>query len=178
MDEWDGNSSYAIDLPDGGLAYVIGNVIQQGPSTENPVVISYGAEALHYPVNEFYISGNTLINDFLEGGRFVFVRDGTTTARLLNNFFVGEGEVLMGPGEARKNLRAAKSDFIDPVRFDYRLRKGSAGTGRGIDPGVANIVALRPLFEYCSFPGVRAKRESQVLDLGAYEFRDERDNHK
>ena len=31
-----GSDSYEIDLPNGGLSYVIGNVIQQGMATQNP----------------------------------------------------------------------------------------------------------------------------------------------
>ena len=46
VDEADGRASYAIDLPNGGLSYVIGNVLQQGPATENDAIIAYGAEGL------------------------------------------------------------------------------------------------------------------------------------
>ena len=41
-----GHASYEIDLPNGGLVYMIGNVIGQGAESENEVVISYGAEGL------------------------------------------------------------------------------------------------------------------------------------
>jgi len=40
MDEGDGRSSYSIDLPDGGLSFVIGNVIQQGRANENRTIVA------------------------------------------------------------------------------------------------------------------------------------------
>jgi hypothetical protein len=58
MDERDGRASYAIDLPDGGLAFVIGNLIQQGPANENRTVVAYGAEGYKNPLNELYFVSN------------------------------------------------------------------------------------------------------------------------
>ena len=52
MDERDGRSSYAIEFPDGGLALVIGNLIQQGPRNDNRTIVAYGAEGLKNPLNE------------------------------------------------------------------------------------------------------------------------------
>jgi hypothetical protein len=34
-DELTGTSSYELDLPSGGTSYVIGNVIEQGPNSQN-----------------------------------------------------------------------------------------------------------------------------------------------
>jgi hypothetical protein len=55
MDEVSGTSSYTIDLPDGGVSYVIGNLLQQGPNTENSTILSYGAEGLRHASNELYV---------------------------------------------------------------------------------------------------------------------------
>src|SRR6185437_5874592 len=40
-DEATGTSSYQIDIPNGGLSYVIGNVIEQGPLNDNSTFIAY-----------------------------------------------------------------------------------------------------------------------------------------
>jgi len=40
----DGTDSYEIDIPNGGRAYIIGNVIQQGPNSPNRSLIEFGAE--------------------------------------------------------------------------------------------------------------------------------------
>ena len=170
MDENDGRSSYAVEFPNGGLAFVIGNVIQHGPATENSTIVSYGAEGLKYPLNELYFVNNTVVNDRPADGRFLFVRGGADAARIVNNVFSGRGDVLSGPGELRNNVAAAKTDFVDPARFDYRLKAGAAAIGRGIDPGSAYGFDLRPTAEYAHKAGKRARNSSGSLDVGAFEY--------
>jgi hypothetical protein len=174
MDENDGKSSYAVEFPNGGLALVIGNVIQQGPATENPAIVSYGAEGLLHPLNELYFVNNTVVNERPAGGRFLVVRAGTDAARIVNNVFSGRGDILSGPGELRNNVIVAKSDFVDPASFDYRLKAGAAAIGRGVDPGSAHGFALRPSAEYVHKAGKRPRGGSGKLDLGAFADRRER----
>jgi hypothetical protein len=174
MDEKDGRSSYAIDLPNGGLAFIVGNLIQQGPRTENPTIVSYGAEGLQYAANELYFVNNTVVNDRPGGGRFIFVREGTQLARLVNNVFAGSGTLLAGPGEAVNNATVARSVFLNAAAFDYRLRESSAVIGRGIDPGTAHGVELRPVAEYAHKAGKQLRDRSEKLDLGALEYRRQR----
>jgi hypothetical protein len=61
--EAEGNASYEIDLPNGGTSLVSGNMIQQGPKTENSTMVSYGAEGLGSSNNVLVLSHNTLVND-------------------------------------------------------------------------------------------------------------------
>jgi hypothetical protein len=149
---------------------VIGNLIQQGPATENPTIVSYGAEGLQRPLNELYFVNNTVINDRPNGARFLFVKPGTGLARVVNNVFFGRGEVLSGSGELRNNLVAAKSDFVDPAGFDYRLKTGALAIGRGVDPGSAHGFELRPTAEYAHKAGKRTRSKLGKLDLGAFEI--------
>jgi parallel beta helix pectate lyase-like protein len=171
-DESDGRSSYDVEFPDGGLAFVIGNVIHKGPAAENSTVVSYGAESLGHPLNELYFVNNTVVSDL--GGRFLFVKVGTPAARIVNNVFSGRGEVLVGPGSLENNVKAAKSDFVDPQRFDYRPRAGAAAIGRGVDPGKAWGMDLRPTAEYAHPTQMRPRSRSARLDAGALEYRSER----
>lgn len=170
MDEKDGRSSYALEFPDGGLSFVIGNIIQHGPAAENDTVVSYGAEGLKHPLNELYFVNNTVVNDLPGGGRFLFVRAGAD-ARVVNNVFSGGGGVLSGPGELRNNVISAKTDLVAPADFDYRLKAGAAAIGRGIDPGVAHGFRLRPTAEYVHKAQGRDRSGSGKLDAGALEYR-------
>lgn len=174
MDENDGRSSYAIDLPNGGLSFVIGNVIQHGPAAENPTVVSYGAEGLKNPLNELYFVNNTVVNDRPGGGAFLFVRAGADATRIVNNVLSGRGEVLSGPGELSNNVVTARTDFIDPADFDYRLKAGAAAIGRGVDPGSAHGLELRPAAQYAHKAGKRPRGGSGKLDAGALAYRSER----
>jgi hypothetical protein len=173
MDEKDGSSSYAIDLPNGGLAFVVGNLIQQGPRTENPTIVSYGAEGLQYPANELYFVNNTVVNDLPAGGRFIFVREGTQVARLVNNLFAGRGSVLSGPGEPINNATVSRSVFVDAEAFDYRVRDSAVVIARGIDPGSVHGVELRALAQYAHKARTRPRGASAKPDLGALENRRE-----
>jgi hypothetical protein len=110
VDEHDGRSSYALEFPNGGLAFVSGNLIQQGPLNDNRTIVSYGAEGLKNPQNELYFANNTVVNDDPRGGPFIFIREGADVARIVHNVFSGPGELLVGPGELRNNARVRRSE--------------------------------------------------------------------
>ena len=75
---FDNNStaSYSIDLPNGGDATISGNVIEQGPNTQNPYIIAYGEEGASNPGTSVAITGNTIVNDD-PSGRFLLDPPGT-----------------------------------------------------------------------------------------------------
>jgi hypothetical protein len=171
MDEKDGRASYAIDLPNGGLSFVIGNLIQQGPMNDNRTLVAYGAEKFSNPLNELYFVNNTVVNDDPKGGRFIFVKDGGDAVRVVNNLFSGPGELLTGNGEVRNNRRAPPSEFVDMENFDYRLRRRAAAVGQGIDAGSAYGVSLRPSAEYRHPLQMRRRTTSGRLDLGGLQYR-------
>jgi hypothetical protein len=168
-DEQDGRASYAIDLPDGGLSFVMGNLIQQGPENDNRTVVAYGAEGYKAPLNELYFVSNTVVNDDPKGGRFVFVQPGADAVRVVNNLFAGPGELLAGKAEARSNLRTAKTDFVDLDKLDYRPKARAGGIGKGVDAGSAYGFSLRPSAEYRHPLAMRPRPTSGPLDLGAHQ---------
>jgi len=62
-----GTASYDIDIPNGGVAEITGNVIEKGPDASNWPAIHYGGETQYaYARNSLTISGNTIINDLPE----------------------------------------------------------------------------------------------------------------
>jgi hypothetical protein len=169
VDETDGTASYEVNLPDGGLAYLIGNIIQQSPKTENNTMVSYGEEGLKKGSHEFYFSSNSVINDGPKDGRFIRIQPGTKTVKIVNNLFAGPGKLLEGPGEMNNNLAINKSEFIAPDHYDYRLRHGSKAADAGIDPGTANGISLTPTFQYVHPLQSIPRKINQRLDLGAFE---------
>jgi hypothetical protein len=171
-DEHDGRASYAIDLSDGGLSFVIGNLIQQGPENDNRTVVAYGAEGYKNPLNELYFVSNTLVNDDPRGGRFLLIQRGADAARVINNLFAGPGELIAGKADARGNQRTLKADLVDPDRLDYRPRGRAAGIGKGVDAGSAYGVSLRPTAEYQHPLRMRPRAGSGPLDPGAHQHAD------
>ena len=57
-----GSASYDINVPNGGNLTVTGNVIEQGPNTQNPYILSYGDEGLLRAGRTVTVSGNTVVN--------------------------------------------------------------------------------------------------------------------
>jgi hypothetical protein len=168
-DEQDGRASYAIDLPDGGLSFVMGNLIQQGPENDNRTIVAYGAEGYKNLLNELYFVSNTVVNDDPKGGRFVVIKPGADAVRVINNLFAGPGELLTGKADSRGNLRATKADFVNPDKLDYRPKSGTGAIGKGIDAGSAYGFSLRPSAEYRHPLGTGPRPSSGALDLGAHQ---------
>ncbi len=71
VDGEDGEASYQIDLPNGGLACVQGNVIAQGARAQNLALVAYGAEAEPHPQSRLLLRGNHLLNDAEQPASFV-----------------------------------------------------------------------------------------------------------
>lgn len=94
----EGNSSYLIDVPNGGNVLIDGNEMEKGPKTENRgVVISIGEEGVTNRTDTLIVRRNRFRNDV--GRSTVFVRNDTKTqAEVLDNHFVGPVTVLQGPG--------------------------------------------------------------------------------
>jgi hypothetical protein len=172
MDEADGTSSYTIDIPEGGLSFVIGNLLQQGPDTDNSAIMSYGAEGLTSGrTHRLYVINNTFVND-RGSGTFVSTASGTETVRLVNNLFIGGGTVSSGRApQSTTNLAGGASLLIAASTFDYRLASTAAGAiDAGTAPGAADGVDLTPVYEYVH-PARRQPRPTRgTIDIGAYEL--------
>jgi hypothetical protein len=57
-----GGASYEIEVANGGMATIVGNVIGQGADSQNPVVVAYGTESRSWDRNALYVAHNTFIN--------------------------------------------------------------------------------------------------------------------
>ncbi len=148
-DEAGGRASYELEFPNGGVAYVLGNIIEQSARTENEVIVSFGAERYKWPDNELYLVNNTLIDELPRGGVFLRVWPGAGNVKVINNLLFGEGDLeTAGVGEYRANFHAGAGDFASPGAYDYRLKRRSKLIGKAENPGNAGAINLRPSREY------------------------------
>ena len=96
-----GEASYEIDLPNGGIALVEGNTLVQSPRSQNPVMLAYGAENRAWDRNSLTLRGNTFINHLGPAGVFVRVwhdrLPADTPVRSSGNRFLGDGSLQLGP---------------------------------------------------------------------------------
>lgn len=167
-------SSYLVDLPDGGAAYLVGNAFHQGANTENAAMLAYAAEHNQTePNQQLYLVNNTFVNDH-PGGSFLN-NHSISPALLINNLLIGEATELIGPNQQSHNIKAAKNALSNPADYDYRLAPGSAAIDQGMAPGLAaNGFQLSPAFQYRHPRGSEVRRAQGAIDVGAYEFIDGR----
>lgn len=160
-DEEGGSASYELEFPSGGIAVVVGNLIAQGPRTENPVLVSFGAEGFTWSRNAIVLAHNTLVDEKPVDGVFLRVRPGADIVAA-NNLLLGEGRLeAAGPGLYRNNPNAIRDDFVDAARLDYRLRRPTRFTAAPAEAATAygTDIALRRQYLH--------PRRSHVIDTPA-----------
>ena len=162
----DATASYSIDLPNGGRSLVAGNVIIQGPSSENTALVSYGAEGLTHSSSRLRVVNNTFVNR-RTSGTFVALAEGSR-ADLRNNLLVGPGDLSNLAGvDARGNRSVGLDGFVAPARDDFRLLASSPA----VDRGVAVPSRWRARWEYVHPARLVRRPAVGRLDLGAFELR-------
>ncbi len=168
-DETGGKASYELELPNGGLAYLVGNLIQQSSTTENPNIVSYGAEGNRWPNNTLYLINNTLVDNRPQNGVFLRMKPGLGSVIAVNNLLVGHGKLeTAGPGDYRNNFNVDWDEFVLAVRENYRLKPTSRLRGKGIAPPALAGVDFRLEKEYLHPRSIR-KITGASLSPGAYQ---------
>lgn len=170
MDEASGNSSYAIDVPNGGLTYIIGNLVQQGVNTDNSAIISYGAEGLSGGrTHNLYVVNNTSVNDYGGSGRHIDIAGGTSSVLVVNNMFIGGGSTPSGTGVSN-NLVTSNPMLENIGNYNYRLTFNSPARNAGIEPGTGNGYSLTPVYQYLHANQRETRPTDTTIDIGAYEY--------
>jgi len=173
--EADGTASREIDLPNGGQAYLIGNVVQQGLQSQNSNMVGFGMEGTSNPgPHELYAVGNTLVNEKTSGSFF---------QAPANVFFKAYGNILAGGGsfmsawptstDTLGNLRAtsiAAMGFADAANYDYHITASSPAHAIAYPAGVANNgYPLVAWYEYVHPTNGTLRCQHATLDAGAFE---------
>ena len=161
-DNEEGRSRYLIDIPEGGEAEILGNVLQQGYATENHSMISFAAESAPHQKNTLVLASNTFYNRDLGG---ILVRNPRELDVLvINNLIAGVPVVLVdGPGRETANQMAPDHGLADPRGFDFNLLTGANAIDKASDDGPV------PAAEYVHPLGGRPRLTVWKTDIGAYE---------
>jgi hypothetical protein len=135
----EGRASYELNLPNGGVATLVGNVIAQSALSENPVVVSFGEEGQGWERNVLTLSHNTLINEGWKPAWFLRVArerlPNIESVVAVNNLLVGLGVFSMpNPGEFFGNWPATPGMLRDVATLGFELPPDSWLRGRGVDP--------------------------------------------
>ena len=173
--EENGTGSYEINLPNGGKSYVIGNLVQQGPSTHNPAMLSYGEEGMNAknPSLELFVVNNTFVND-KGNGTFLQIGNAVSTPVVVtNNIFKGAGTLTsQATAVLDGNFTDADGDpmLVNAAAFDYHLQDASPCKDKGVDPGMGAGMPLDPVAQYVHPEGHEGRMTVGTIDIGAYEI--------
>lgn len=169
-DEIGGKASYELEFPNGGINYVIGNIIEQNPATENPAIVAVGLEGYQWPRNELYLVNNTIANDRSEGGNFLNVKSGIDRVKAVNNLLVGPGAAITGTtGELIERFVPDMDDVKNSVRTlavrANNLRRGVAAPATPSEAGefVNNLQVDWDQFMLASRYDYRLRPDSALL---------------
>jgi len=167
-----------IDLPNGGGALIMGNIIEQGENSVNSNILGYGLEGLTNPgPYNLWVMNNTFINRKSKGN-FVQVKSGTDTLTLKNNIMVGaktSGLILGSPTVLDSATNLVSNAITAPMfKADstrtYSLERGSPCIDAGTYINASRLAyILRPDLEYHDTASFGQRRRDLKVDIGAYE---------
>jgi len=173
LSQENGTGSREIDLSNGGLAFVIGNIIQQTGTTQNSNLLGFQPEgpSPEVPLNELFVVNNTFVNQHSTGE---FIQIGARVAApavIRNNIFFGPGTVSNQPTAVLDRNFRGDPGFTSVINLDLTLRPGSPASDSGATPGTGpGAVSLTPTHHY-SHPACNVARPMVgVIDAGAYEY--------
>jgi Ca2+-binding RTX toxin-like protein len=106
------DTSYEIDLPNGGKGTITGNVIVQGTQGANPSIIAFGEEGNVYAGSSLLVQDN-VIENFKTSATGIW-NASSVNAQIIGNDFYQVGTQLSGPGSLNGNIKLSS-----PVTLDY-----------------------------------------------------------
>lgn len=169
-----GESSYQIDLPNGGVAHIIGNVIGQNAQAQNRTLVAYGSEGNAWPDSALYLVHNTLLSTGLIPALFVRIFEDRLPAAapiyVVNNVAAGIG--LLSPmtrGVFEGNERTMGRWLRAPTMLDFSLPGNSWLRGRAVDPTRVGGQDLSPKFEFVMPIGTRPIQPPAAWSAGAFQ---------
>jgi hypothetical protein len=191
---YDGNGTTPnanVYVNDGGLAYIIGNTIEQSNTPGiNTSIVGYSTDGTSNSgkiTNGFhcFIYNNTIVNKYVGGGVFITSPNGSgSTITYDNNIFYGDrSAITSGPAtfvDGGHNYSETGSNngvkFLNVATGDYHLTAASpSGSGGVLDQAVANGTHdgfnCTPTAQYVyDRSSVTRTTSGSAADIGAFEF--------
>jgi len=174
-DGQEGQASYEIDLPNGGMAWIVGNVIGQSTEGRNPVHVAYGSEGSAWPRNGLYVAHNTFVGNPWPPSWFLRVFHDRLPAslevRVVNNLTAGLG--MLSPGTkgdfAGNHWVLRRRNLISVWSLEFGLPHDSPLRGQGVDPGLGGGEPLAPTAEFKLPVGTKPITRPPSWSPGAYQ---------
>ncbi len=171
--------SRTIDLPNGGTAVLVGNIIEQGPNSANSNLFGFGMEGLvNAGPHNVWMAFNTCINKKATGN-FIQLPAGTDTLFLKNNILAGpkpSGLIQGTPAflDSSNNLVnpvVADAGFVAPGTYDYHLLEFSSAVNAGTSLNTyIRGYSLDAALEYVDTTLYDPRYIDGLPDIGAFEY--------
>ena len=164
----DSPSSYEVNIPEGGEAYVVGNLIQQKVGGQR-IMISFGdGDGMQRTGSKLYVASNTFVSESSGDATFIRTAQADAQITIANNLFVGPGTVVSGGTPTMgTNVTTTSPGFVSQATYDYHLTDGSPAINAGAAPSDS---ALLPLMQYVQPTATESRAAVGAIDVGAYEF--------
>ncbi|MBK7818526.1 MAG: T9SS type A sorting domain-containing protein [Sphingobacteriaceae bacterium] len=184
-EEATGYGSWELNIAQGGLNVIVGNVIIQGTSGANHGMISY--DAATNVLEDFYFVNNTVINKYVGAIKYFNVTPATgiNTYKIYNNIFASVAAAtntifsanVPSVLDSLRNIFAPNYltlGFTNPSTNDYSLLPtATLAINTGTNAGTTNTAfSLIPNKAYQSFTTALVTRtiSGLAIDRGAYEY--------
>ena len=167
-----GSASYEINLPNGGLSFVIGNLVEQPSTTQNGAMLDYLSEGFGQNTDDrLFVINNTFVNN-RGSGTFLQIGAATSTPVIArNNIFHGGGTPSSQAGSVLDhNYIGNSAMFVDAASHDYRLLPTAAAIDAGTAPGAGAGQSLLPTRVYVHPVAAADRPGVGTIDIGAYEW--------
>ncbi len=108
-------ASYSVDLPNGGKAVLSGNTIQQGPNSQNPAIVAFGAEGGLHAGSSLTMTDNTVINDLGSSSAKLLLNPTSIAASISGTdvFGLSSGQLSSGPASITGTTYLASRPVLD-----------------------------------------------------------------
>ena len=166
----EGQTSYVIDIPNGGAAYVVGNVIEKAVVSKNPYVISFGQEGLITEENRLFVVNNSVYNRY---DKTILIRNTSEIPAVIINNLLGGVPSGMASGDYMADGNRAFPDhgMVNPREYEFGLQDTASAIDTGIELGhIFSGLPLIPVAEYVHPVSMRPRSIVARLDVGAHEF--------
>lgn len=186
-EEATGYGSWELNIAQGGMNVIIGNVFIQGTSGANHGIIGY--DAATNPLEDFYFVNNTVINQYSGNIKYfnTVPSSGINTFKIYNNIFAsvpGASNTLFSSNTPAVldsagnvfSINYSTFGFTNVSANDYSLTALAAAViDQGTNAGATSLAyPLTPVYMYQSNTSALMPRSTSgsAIDIGAYEFPD------
>ncbi len=164
-----GTASDQINVPQGGLTYIVGNVIHESSKSHSNRIILYydGGDGAAHSSRDLYLINNTIVSD---NGEAYLTPGAGTTVRAYNNLLWGSPKTISAGIQSNNIFSTDPAIFVNKTNYDYHL-SATATTPINAGINISNITGFTlPVdLEYVHPTNKKARILNGIIDVGAHE---------